>query len=613
MNKLVKKISVIMMMLMMVSLFHYKSEAQDVALKVSAPRVVEAGEQFRLSFSVNGKGKDFKAPDFKGFTILTGPNVSSSSSVQFVNGKMSQSSNYSYNYILVAYQPGKFDINPATVKVKGKSYQSKVLNIEVIEGKVKNKQNTTQKTTINASEIEGKELFATLTVDKKNVYQGEKIIATIKIYTRVNIGGFETYKFPPFSGFWSQDIESPSQLSFHRENVNGSIYEAAVLKKSLIVPQRSGKLVIDPFTATVQVRKQVRSSNPFDDFFGGSYQNIPVEITTKPITVQVKPLPENNKPQNFYGAVGNFKLSSSIDKTEVKANEAVNLKLNIEGNGNFKFITAPKVDFPPDIEVYDPKKTENTKVSAQGIFGKVSFNYLFIPRYAGTYRIAPIAFSYFDFNTKSYKTLTTKEYIINVEKGSGEQEMSSGVVQSFSKEDVKLLGKDIRFIKTNFDVSKKQTYFFGTSIFYLLYAIPFALFLIIILIRRTQIKQNANQAKVKNKKANKLSRKRLKKAAAFMKQNNKEAFFDELLRAIWGYLSDKLSIPLAELSKDNVAEILDKHKVDEQAIEELKELLNTCEYARYAPSNEANKMENVYSETGSVIAKLEQKIKHKAV
>lgn len=610
MNKLEKKIGTIIMMLIMASLFHYKSEAQDIELKVSAPRVVEAGEQFRLSFSVNGKGKDFEAPDFKGFTILTGPNVSSSSSVQFINGKMSQSSSYSYNYILVAYQPGKFDINPATVKVKGKSYTSKVLNIEVIEGKVENKQNSTQKTTINNPEIEGKELFATLTVDKKNVYQGEKIIATIKIYTRVNIGGFETYKFPPFSGFWSQDIDAPSQLSFHRENVNGSIYEAAVLKKSLIVPQRSGKLVIDPFTATVQVRKQVRSNNPFDDFFGGSYQNIPVEITTKPITIQVKPLPENNKPQNFYGAVGNFKLSSSIDKTEVKANEAVNLKLNIEGNGNFKFISAPKVDFPPDIEVYDPKKTENTKVSGQGIFGKVSFNYLFIPRYAGTYRIAPIAFSYFDFNTKSYKTLTTKEYVIHVAKGNNEQEMSSGIVQNFSKEDVKLLGKDIRFIKTDVPTSKKQSYFFGTYIFWLFYIIPFILFLIIILIRRTQIKQNANQTKVKNKKANKLSRKRLRKAATFMKQNNKESFFDELLRAIWGYLSDKLSIPVAELAKDNVAEILEKHKVDEQTINELKELLNNCEYARYAPSNETNKMENVYLETGKVITKLEQKIKH---
>ncbi len=583
--------------------------AQNVEFNVSAPQVVEAGEQFRLSYTLNSKGSKFEAPILEGFKILSGPNVSSSSSVQIVNGKMTQSVSYSYNYILVGYEAGKLIITPAKIQVKGKSYSTKATVIEVVkEASTANQNGSSTSSGANKNISGSGNLFASVRVDKKNVYQGEKIIATIKIYTRVDIGGFEEYKFPPYTGFWSQDIESPTQLTLKRENINGAIYNTALLKKTLIVPQRSGELIIDPFTATIQVRERVRSTNPFDDFFGGGHRTKLVKVKSKPVKINVKPLP-GNKPADYTGAVGRLKTSSSLDKTEVKANEAITLKIKISGNGNLKFISPPKVDFPPDMDVYDPKTSLNTKASEGGIAGNITFEYLFIPRYPGTFRIAPITFSYFDLASKKYKTLTTQEYQIVVNKGEGNQEMSSGVVQGFTKQDVKLLGKDIRFIHTNFEVKRIQSRIFGSLLFWLVYSISTVLFLIILLVRRSQIKQNANQAKVKNRKANKLSKKRLKIAAKNMKLGNQEEFYDEVLKAIWGYLSDKLAIPVAELSKDNIIDILTKNGVDEMGIKQLTDLLDTCEFARYAPSAVSSKMEDIYKKAGELISKLDQKIK----
>lgn len=588
--------------------FSLNTIAQNVEFKVSAPRVVEAGEQFRLSYSVNAKGSNFNPPAFEGFQVLTGPNVSSSSSVQIVNGKMTKSASYIYNYILVGYEGGKFSIPPAGIEIKSKEYKSNALSVEVVKGQTAATSNKKAASSPAAVSSGGKDLFATLTVDKKSVYQGEKLIASIKIYTRVDIGGFEDYKFPPYSGFWSQDLESPTQLAFQRENLNGAIYNVALLKKSLIVPQRSGEITIDPFIATIQVRERVRSTNPFDDFFGGAYKSKPVKVTSKPLKINVKSLPAN-KPADFNGAVGSLKMVTNISTTTVKANEAVTLKVKISGNGNLKFISAPKIDFPPDIEVYDPKTALNTKVTTNGVIGSVSFDYLFIPRYAGTYRIAPITFTYFDLQSKSYKTLRSQEYEIVVEKGVGGEELSSGVVQGFTKEDVKLLGKDIRFIKTGFEVQRKQGILFGSTLFWLVYVISMLLFIVIILVRRVQIQQNANQARVKNRKANKRSKKRLKLAASHMKNNESEKFYDEVLKATWGYLSDKLSIPIAELSKDNVSEILSLHNVDEEGVKELMSLLDSCEFARYAPSAVSGGMDEIFKKAVDLISKLDQKIR----
>jgi hypothetical protein len=581
----------------------------QVKFKASAPRVVEMGEQFRISYTLNQKGRDFQSPNFGEFRILSGPNVSSSSSVQIVNGNMTQSVSYTYNFVAMALAEGKHTISAAAVKVKNKEYKSNAISIEVVKGNAGAKNvGGTETSTVDNTNSKNKGLFVSVNVNKKTLYQGESLVAEIKVYTQKSLSGFEDIKLPPFTGFWSQDIESPQQIQLHRENVNGQIYEVGLFKKVLLFPQRFGDVVIDPFEITMITQERVRSSSPFDDFFGGSVRRVPYKLASKAVNIKVKPLPAN-KPSDFNGAVGQFTLSANVDNTKVKANEAINLKIKISGNGNLKLIKPLKVDFPPDIDVYDPKTSLNSKASTAGVNGNISFDYLFIPRYAGTYRIAPITFSYFDTSTKTYKTLSSKDFEISVEKGSGDAEMTSGIVQGLTKEDVKYIGKDIRFLKTNFQLSKIEKPIYGSWWFYLVYGSALLLFIMIVLLRRAQIQQNANQAKVKNRKANKVSQKRLKKASGFMKQAEDEKFYDEVLRAIWGYLSDKLVIPVANLSKDNVTEILENRKVESESILSLMQLLDACEFARYAPASVSGGMDDIFTKTVSLISKLDQNIK----
>jgi len=593
--------------LMLLSSFSF---AQNVSFSASAPRVVEMGEQFRLSYTLNAKGSDFESPNFGSLRVLSGPNVSTSSSVQIVNGSMTQSVTYTYNFIIMATEAGKINITPAKVKVKGKHYNSNELSIEVVKGNQQTSagNSNSSASSINKANISNKDIFVAVNVNKNSLYQGEHLVAEIKVYTKKSLAGFEDIKFPPFTGFWSQDLESPQQIQLHRENVDNQIYEVGLFKKVLLFPQRSGEITIDPFEINMITQERVRSNNPFDDFFGGSYRRVPVKCVSKAVKINVTPLP-SNKPDDFNGAVGKFTMTANIDNTQVKANEAINLKITVAGNGNLKLIKPIKVDFPPDMDVYDPKTSLNSKASLAGVSGSISFNYLFIPRYAGTYRIAPITFSYFDTSSKTYKTLTSKEFVITVEKGSGDAEMHSGIVQGLTKEDVKYIGKDIRFLKTNFSLNKINKPILSSLWFYLVYGISLILFVLILLIRRVQIKQNANQAKVKNRKANKVSQKRLKKASNFMKQNQDEQFYDEVLKAIWGYLSDKLVIPVSSLSKDNVSEILENRTVDTENITALMQLLDACEFARYAPASVSGGMEDIYKKAVKLITKLDQKIK----
>jgi len=612
-NLHIRTLSVLLLIVFGIS-FHAK--ADDISFTANAPKAVEVGEQFRLQFTLNAKGSNFSEPDFADFQVLSGPNTSSSSSIQWINGKMSQSTSNSYTFILLATKEGKFTIPAASVKAGGKTYQSEPITIEVVGGsstaggnqqQQSSNQSGGQTATVN-SDLSADDLFVAVTVDRKSLYQGQYLVATIKLYTKKDVAGFEDVKFPPFTGFWSSDLEAPQQVTLQRENVNGQIYTTGLLKKVLLMPQRSGELIIDPMEITILTRTRVRSNNPFDDFFGGSYRTVQNKLLSKPVKINVEALPAG-KPSDFSGGVGNFTLNASVDKNTVKANEAVTLKVKISGNGNLKFINNLKIDFPPDIDVYDPKTTQNIKTSASGMSGSVTFDYLFIPRYAGNYRIAPITFSYFDTKTKTYKTLKTKEFNINVEKGENDAEANSGVVQALTKEDVKLIGKDIRYIKPMQKLDRKKEMIYGTQLFYGCYLFPLLIFIAIIIFRLAQIKQNANQAAVKNRKANKVSKKRLRIASKFMKQGQEAQFYDEMLKAIWGYLSDKLSIPVANLSKDNVSDILSEHSVDNELIDELMDLLNSCEFARYAPSAVSGGMEEIFSKADKTISKLDQKVK----
>lgn len=596
-------------------LFITNTFADKAEFTASAPNVVAVGEQFRLSFSFNAKGNNFKAPDLRDFNILSGPNTSSSSSIQIINGHMTRSVSYTYTYILSAIKKGKFKIPSAKIRYKGKVYESNSISIEVVKGSARAQSSNNgynqriQESNIPVSEIRDKDLFVRVHVNKKTVYQGEHLIATIKVYTRLNISGFEDMKLPSFDGFWTQDIATPNQISLKRENVNGQIYNVGVIKKEILFPQRSGVIKIDPFMLECDIRQKVRSSQSvFDDFFGSSYQTVKKKVKSRAVKITVKPLPLTNKPNNFAGAVGDFNMQTSIDKKNVSANDAVTYKVVISGNGNLKLIDPLKISFPPDFDVYDPKITNSIKNSNNGSFGRKTFEYLIIPRHAGEFKIPSVAFSFFNTKTKKYKTLISHEYNIHVKKSKNMQ--ASNIVTGYSKEDVKYFGSDIRFIKTDyFKLHKKGEFVFGSKVFVLTYLIAILIFLLIFIFIKKHIKQSQNILLLRNKKANKVSRKRLKVANSYLKQNKKENFFDEVLKALWGYLSDKLNIPVSELSKDNVRVIMQQRGVDNEMIDKFIDLLNTCEYARFAPTTIDTQMDKIYADASRIISKLEQKVK----
>ena len=600
-------------------LFITNTFADNAKFTASAPNVVAVGEQFRLSFSFNAKGDNFKAPDLRDFNILSGPNTSSSSSIQIINGNMTRSVSYTYTYILSAIKKGKFKIPSAKIRYKGKVYESNSITIEVVKGSARAQSansgynqsgtNQIQKSNIPAAEISNKDLFVRVNVNKRTVYQGEHLIATIKVYTRLNLSGFEDMKLPSFDGFWTQDIATPNQISLKRENVNGQIYNVGVIKKEILFPQRSGIIKIDPFVLECDIRQKVRSSQSiFDDFFGSSYQTVKKKVKSRAVKITVKQLPLTNKPDNFAGAVGDFNLQTSIDKKNVNANDAITYKVVISGNGNLKLIDPLKISFPPDFDVYDPKITNSIKNSNNGSFGRKTFEYLIIPRHAGEFKIPSASFSFFNTKNNKYKTLISHEYNIHVKKG--KDVAASNIITGYSKEDVKYFGSDIRFIKTDyFKLHKKNKFIFGSRLFVLTYLVSILLFFLIFILRKKHIKQSQNILLLRNKKANKVSKKRLKVANSYLKQNKKENFFDEVLKALWGYLSDKLNIPVSELSKDNARVIMQQRGVDNEMVDKFIDLLNTCEYARFAPTTIETQMDKIYADASRIISKLEQKVK----
>ncbi len=594
----------ILSILIFLSVNHY-TFADNIKFTASAKSVVTTNQQFRLTFQLNAKGSGFKAPDLSDFDILIGPSTSSSSSIQFVNGQMSQSYTNTYTYVLQAQKTGKFKIGPASVKVNGKTYTSNPITIEVVKG---SSQIQTSGEKQNNEKVSTEDLFVRVHVSRTNLLKGEHLVATIKVYTKVNLAGFEDMSFPSYSGFWKEDIPTSSQIQLVNENINGEIYGVGVISQVVLYPQKTGELYIEPFELECVIRKRVRSSGHgfFNSFFD-SYKNYKVKVKSPKVKINVKPLPPN-APEGFNGAVGTYQLETSIDKAEVKANDPITYKLKIKGQGNIKLIDPPEINFPADFEVYDPNTSENIKNNVAGSSGSKTMDYLIIPRHAGNFIISPVKFTYFDINTKQYKTITSPEYNIKVTKGDNSQ--NTTMVSNFSKEDIQYIGKDIRFIKTGKQKLRKINYFlFGSTKFILSYIIAFVLFIIIIILKRKQIKQRANAALIKNKKAKSAAKKRLKLAAKYLKDNNKEMFYDEITKALWGYLSDKLNIPPAELTKDNVHTALKNRSIDDELIEKFTEQLNICEYARYAPAEDTSQKETVFKNTADIISELEQNIK----
>lgn len=592
-------------LLIYISLFLFNIlSAQEVNFTALAPKIVAVDEVFRLSFTVNAIGEQFIAPSFRDFDSQ-GPSTSSNYSTQIINGKTKQSVSYSYNYTLRAKRLGKITIGPASITVEGKEYKTSLLTVDVVKSQTPEKKQSDQPAR-QTDQINDGDLYTRIEVSKRNLYKGEHFLVTIKIYTRLDLARFNDIKLPSYNGFWSQEISTPQQINLQRENVKGKIYNVGVIKKTLLFPQRTGDIVIDPFEIECVIRKQSRSRSVFNDFFGG-FESVNKRITSPPVTIKIKELPDG-APANFKAAVGQFSLNSEIDKNEVKANEAITLRITISGNGNLKLIDPLDLKFPPDFEVYDPKVSNNFKSSEAGLRGNISFEYLMIPRHPGDYKIPSVEFNYFDPKSNSYKKANSKVFDIKVLQG--EPGAGDVVVSSISKEDVKFLGSDIRYIRTDeIKLKKKGSVLFGNIKFYLAYIIPLTFFLFILIIRRDYIKKRADTRLLLYRRANKVSRKRLKQASLFLKENKREEFCNEVLKAFWGYLSDKLGIPKVDLSKDSVTDELNKFNVDETTISSFMEVIDNCEFDRYSPAGETTKSEAIYNKAANIISKLEQQLK----
>lgn len=590
--------------------------ADDLSFTMSAPTIVEVGKQFSLSLRLNAQGEDLRLPSLDNFKVLMGPSVSSSRNFSMVNGKMSQSVEYAYTYVLMAEKEGTFTIMPATIKSGKKTVQSNSLSIQAIKGRQQQSQQNgstaggSQSAQQSSSSGQAESLFIRYEVDKHNVYKGETIGAMLKLYKRVNLS-IEDQKLPSFDGFWSQDIEIPDvNQTAVREAVDGVIYEVYTLQKKILIPQQSGKLTIEPAEMIFNVQKRVASQSIFDDFFG-SYQNVRVSAKTKPITINVKDLP--TAPAGFGGAVGEFALKSSIDRDQLKANEAVSMKVVVSGTGNLRHITPLKFDFPPDFEVYDPKTTYNHKSSMAGINGTTVFEYLLIPRYAGEFTIPAETFVYFNTKTQKYCTLSTQTFNIKVEKGADDATASMATTNGVSKENIKFLGKDIRYIKEGTpDFRTANTFFFGSLLFFIIMIGALLAFILILILLRKKARDNADIALMRNRKASAMARKHLRAASICVKNNDKEHFYEALAKAFWGYLSDKLTIPMSQLNRDNAQSTLVEYNIDQDTIDEFVKVIDTCEMARFAPTAISDSMEELYSKSEKLIGAFEKQIRRKS-
>ena len=603
------------LIIILIALIAYSTQAfaDKVSFTASAPDAVVVGDQFRLSYTVTTqKVKDFRAPSIKGFDVLMGPSRSQQSSTQIVNGNVTSTSSITFTYILMANTAGEYTIGGASIVADGNQMVSNSVKIKVLpqDQNSNGGQGGSSAHSSSGTSVSDQDLFITATASKTNVFEQEAFVLTYKIYTRESNLQLNNAKLPDFKGFHSQEIEMTTNARWTPEHYRGRNYYTTVYRQFVLFPQQSGKLYIDPAQFQMTIGKPVQSDDPFDAFFNGGSNVIEIKksIATPKIAINVSPLPAG-KPADFSGGVGEFTVSSSINSKELKTNDAITIKLVISGTGNLKLISNPEIKFPEDFEVYDPKVDNQVRLTREGLTGNRVIEYLAIPRHVGTYKIPGVSFSYFDIRSKSYKTLKTEEYVVNIEKGAGNADQ---VIANFTnKEDLKVLGEDIRYIKQNeVTFQPKGSFFYGSMSYWLFYIIPALAFIIFFIIYRKQAAENANVAKVRTKKANKVATKRMKLAGKLLSENKKDAFYDEVLKALWGYISDKLNIPVSRLSKDNIEEKLRNHGVSEELIKDFLNALNDCEFARFAPGDESQAMDKVYASSIEVISKMENSIKH---
>lgn len=596
--------------LLLIILLPLTAKAQDITVRADYPQVVRAGQQFQVSWTINSGDGQFVAPSFNGFYKLMGPQTSYSSSTQIINGKISRETSYTYVYYLQAVKEGNFVIPPASVTVKNKTFSSDSLRIEVVGNNTaaqRNVQAAPGKDNSEPVEVPEDNIFLGFTVDKREAYVGEAIVATLKLYTRVDLSGISEIKLPGFEGFLRTDLNTPPLTSLKRENINGTIYGTGVVQQFLLYPQLPGEIIIDPVQITVLIQKKTGNSDPFFGDFFSTFSTVPQAVVSKPVSIKVNPLP-GTSPEDFSGIVGKAAVSASLNRDSVNVNDAVNLKFVVSGSGNLKLANAPKLKLPADLESYDPKITDDLKNGINGTTGQKTFEYLLIPRHYGEFTIPPVSYSYFNVAARQYERVTTPELHFYARRGA-EQSAGATVYGGVSKEDVKYLGKDIRFIKNNSGLFRKSGNYFSTRrSFYSAYIFALALFFGVLVVRREHIRRNSDLTSVKNRKAAKVAVKRLKIAGTFLKDGPADKFHEEILKAIWGYLSDKLNIPVSELTRINAIDALRGRGIAEDEINNLISVLDKCEFARFAPSSAEGEAEKIYEGASRVIRTVENTI-----
>ncbi len=624
-----KKSPFVILTLFLVVLFTQPLLAGDkITLTGSTKSTVRVGETFQVVYQLNAEAGSFERPDFGGLEVLSGPNVSSSSSISFVNGHMSQSYTVTYSFYVQAVKEGTFTIGPAAVKVNGKRVLSNKLTVKAVSaGSALPKSGNAQKSRpsgaggggSSSTLISPDDVFVKATVNNPNPYLGQQVIVTYEIYTKVPVSNLSIKKLSSFGGFWSKDLlDDNAPMKQRNKYINGEQYVVAEIRKLALIPQKTGKLTIDPMEldCNVQVRvktkRRSRGYDPFEDFFDDPFfsrnvRNIKKTLRSNALTLNVKPLPEAGKPVDFSGAVGSFSFKTSLDKDSLTTNDALTLTVTIAGKGNIELIEAPEIKWPVDFDSYDPKVVSKINKSVYGVSGRKKFEYVAIPRNPGDYVVPPIHFSFFNPDDKQYHRFSSDSLFIHVVKGKGGATVT---YSSNAQEDIHFLGKDIRHIKSDpGKLRKKGVFFFGTSLYYMLLALPVVLLIVTIVVVMLIRKRRGNTVVLKNKKAHKMAKNRLSKALKFKKAGEEKPFYDEVAQALWGYISDKFNIPQSELSMDTVKDKLERVDAGKETIETFINTLNDIEFARFAPGSAKDRMEQIYNEALEAILKAEKALR----
>lgn len=597
------------------------SAAEKVTFEANSPLMVAVGEAFRVEFTLNAEpdADSFKAPSFEGFDVIAGPSVSTGSSIQYINGSISKSFSYGITYVLLPQAAGNVTIGAAEAKVDGTAYRTKPLPIEIVnEGDASRARQQPQGRTGGSGDAQASaqgqvakdDILLRAVVSRSSVYKNEPLHVAFKLYTRVPYVNIVPESAPSFNGFWSQDLTDPNSARVGRETYNGKVYETRVLYDYLLYPQQVGSLTIDPVDMTVVAQVVVQSRNA-DPFFGGGREvfNVPRKVQSQRATVTVKPLP-SGAPSSFSGAVGRFTMDTQLPSERIAANSGATFTVKISGTGNLTFVQAPKLPLPTSFEQYNVKTTESINTSATGISGYRQFEYPFIARAEGTYDIEPIEFTYFDPQRVQYVTLRSKPLTLEITpdaRGGGDAVVMQG--RGMSKEEVKMLGQDIRFIKLGgAQLRSERVPFIFSAAYWILLLGVLALFTMIYVALRKQIRESQNAALVRGKRANKVAVQRFRVAKRYMEEQNRHAFYEEMLRALWGYMGDKFNIPVANLTKENVREELHKRGVSVEESQRFTSIITKCDEAQYSPAASAQ-MSEVYAEGVDIISRIEAVIK----